>query len=642
MQYITHFEITAAIILLVLMGDYFRHKKIPTTQNKTYGWLLVANFTSTILNISTVLVADIAEKIPVVFLFILNAGFLLFTGSTAVLFFIYTVSLAGKLRKLHIAAVFFMLLPFFTEMLFIFTTFTTEMIFYFDAEHQYMQGPMHWTLYLTYYLYGGASFLWVFIQRKKIGLKRALLIGGSFLIITIFVVIQFQNPEYLLIGLSTAVPLMIIYHSIQNPYNQADALTGCYNRAVLVPYLKEFFESKIKFTIFVFALDDFKLINSIIGVKNGDILLIKVAQYLNAMQAGNKVFRLGGDQFAVVRQRKQTGIGDVEEIGRKFPKTWVIEEMSIQLSSCVLGFEGLDYKSVGELLTTIDYAILSAKNEGKASFRFVDATYKERSLLNKKVSEALVRAIENDDLKVFYQPIVSRTENKVVAAEALVRMQDEALGFVSPELFIKIAEQNGLITKIGEIVLEKVCSFLSENDIKKWGMNHIDVNLSVIQCMQENLEERIFSILDKYGIEPAMIDFEITESAAASFTTLEKNIRKIYERGISFSLDDFGTGFANMEYIVRLPFDTIKIDKNLLWTSIASNSKTEFFKNITHFIDSMGLSVICEGAETQEHISYLEDAKINYIQGYFYSPPLGENDFIKFMDYFYEKNNPLS
>jgi len=173
-------------------------------------------------------------------------------------------------------------------------------------------------------------------------------------------------------------------------------------------------------------------------------------------------------------------------------------------------------------------------------------------------------------------------------------------------------------------------------------MDHIDVNLSVIQCMQENLEERIFSILDQYEIDPSMIDFEITESAAASFGMLEKNLQKIYQRGISFSLDDFGTGYANMEYIVRLPFDTIKLDKHLLWTSIESNSKTEFFKNITHFINNMGLSVICEGAETQEHIEYLEKAEIDCIQGYFYSPPLCEEDFIRFMNYFYEKKHTLS
>ena len=642
MQYVIHFEISAAIILLVILGDYFRHKKIPTIQNKTYGWLLIFCFSGSVLNILTVLVAEIATKIPIVLLYILNASFLLATGISTVLFFIYTVALAGKLRKLHTAAVFFLLLPYLAEASYMLFTYVTKQVFYFDQMHQYQQGPMHWTLYLVYYLYGGSGFLWIILQRRKIGIRRTFLLAGTFLIISLFVVIQYYYPRYMLISLSAAIPLMIYYHSIQNPYNQVDTLTGVYNRAVFVPYLKEFFESKIPFSVYVFALDDFKQINSIIGIKNGDILLKKVAQYFDQIIPNGNVFRLSGDQFAVITSGAIDKIESVEIHMRNFPKVWMIEETEIQLTSCVLGFNGLEYQTVGELLTTVDYAIVTAKKEGKSSCHLVDRTYKESSLLNKKVNEALIRAIEKDSIRVYYQPIVSRKENRVVAAEALVRLDDEVLGSIAPDLFIQIAEQNGLIIKIGELVLEKVCMFLKKNDIIKWNMDHIDVNLSVIQCMQENLEERIFSILDQYEIDPSMIDFEITESAAASFGMLEKNLQKIYQRGISFSLDDFGTGYANMEYIVRLPFDTIKLDKNLLWTSIESNSKTEFFKNITHFINDMGLSVICEGAETQEHIEYLEKAEIDCIQGYFYSPPLCEEDFIRFMNYFYEKKHTLS
>ena len=642
MQYIIHFEISAVIILLVIMGDYFRHKKIPTVQNKTYGWFLIFSIAGCILNIVTVLAAEIALYLPRFLLFVLNVGFLLATGIAAALFFVYTVSLAGKLRKLHSAAVFLMLFPIIFETIAILTSWYTGKVFYFDEFNQYQQGPFHWTLYITYFFYGGASVVWTVFMRRKIGERRTILIFFCFFLTSIFVVIQYFQPQYLLIGLSVAVPMMVLYHTIQNPYNQMDSLTKCYSRGVLVPYLKEFFESKIRFALYVYALDDFKMINSIVGIKNGDMLLNKVASHLENTYQKSKVFRLGGDQFAVVLSHRKIEKRDVQNAGVTFPDTWSIEGMTLQLSSCVLGFNGLEYSSVSELLTAIDYAISTAKNEGKGSFRYVDASYREQSLLNKKIEEALFRAIEKNSFEIYLQPIVSSKENKVIAAEALVRMEDEVLGFVSPDLFIKIAEQNGTINRIGSIVLEKVCQFLEKNDIKKWGMSHIDVNLSVIQCMQEDLEEQIFATLEKYGIDPAMIDFEITETAAASFAVLEKNIRKIYERGISFSLDDFGTGFSNMEYIVRLPFDTIKLDKNLFWTAISNNSKTEFFKNIACFIKNMGLSVICEGAETQAHMDYLADVKIDCVQGYFYSPPLKVSDFVKFMNYFNEKNNTLS
>ena len=171
MQYVIHFEISAAIILLVILGDYFRHKKIPTIQNKTYGWLLIFCFSGSVLNILTVLVAEIATKIPIVLLYILNASFLLATGISTVLFFIYTVALAGKLRKLHTVAVFFLLLPYLAEASYMLFTYVTKQVFYFDQMHQYQQGPMHWTLYLVYYLYGGSGFLWIILQRRKIGIR---------------------------------------------------------------------------------------------------------------------------------------------------------------------------------------------------------------------------------------------------------------------------------------------------------------------------------------------------------------------------------------------------------------------------------------------------------------------------------------
>ena len=166
-------------------------------------------------------------------------------------------------------------------------------------------------------------------------------------------------------------------------------------------------------------------------------------------------------------------------------------------------------------------------------------------------------ALSNKWFEVYYQPIYSVKEKKFHSAEALIRLKDEKYGFISPEIFIPVAEKSGAIHKIGDFVLEQVCAFIASDEYKKLGMSYIEVNLSVVQCMQPKLANHIMEILTRYGVRPEQLNLEITETAASiSQQALEDNIKDLTNMGMKFSLDDFGTGYSNMQRIVKLPFES--------------------------------------------------------------------------------------
>lgn len=240
-------------------------------------------------------------------------------------------------------------------------------------------------------------------------------------------------------------------------------------------------------------------------------------------------------------------------------------------------------------------------------------------------------ALSNKRFEVYYQPIYSVKEKKFHSAEALIRLKDEKYGFISPEVFIPVAEKSGAIHKIGDFVLEQVCAFIASDEYKKLGMSYIEVNLSVVQCMQPKLANHIMEILNRYGVRPEQLNLEITETAASiSQQALEDNIEDLTNMGMKFSLDDFGTGYSNMQRIVKLPFDIIKLDRT--FTELYDNPKLGIvLTNAINMIKAMKMKIVVEGVETAEMLKLFSELECEYIQGYYFSKPIPREEFVKFI-----------
>ena len=239
------------------------------------------------------------------------------------------------------------------------------------------------------------------------------------------------------------------------------------------------------------------------------------------------------------------------------------------------------------------------------------------------IAQAISKAINNRSFQVYFQPIYSVEESCYTNMEALVRLIDDTLGFIPPDEFIPIAEKNGDILAIGEIVLEKVCEFVELYHPEDYGIKAIHVNLSVVQCMQENISNKLLSIIDKYNIPHGLIDFEITETTANNTTnSLEKIMRDFNNQGIKFSLDDFGTGYSNQSNMMQYPYSIVKIDKSMVW---ACDNNPKAFISLKHtiaMIKDLEMAVLAEGVESEAHISMLKEIGCEFLQGFYFSRPL--------------------
>ncbi len=242
-------------------------------------------------------------------------------------------------------------------------------------------------------------------------------------------------------------------------------------------------------------------------------------------------------------------------------------------------------------------------------------------------------ALNDDRIEVFLQPIYSTSEKCFVSAEALVRMRDREGKIVSPGDFIPVAESSGLIGQIGDRVFEKVCEYIQEGVMIKLGIHYIEVNLSIIQCEDSTLASRYAGIMRSYGIEPSAINLEITETGQMQDRdTLMQNLKMLHKTGCTFSLDDFGTGESNLNYIVEMPVDIVKFDRTMI-LSYFSNHKTKLMMEyVIKMIKGLQMKIVAEGVEESYQLEALEKLGVDYIQGYYFSKPVAKDEFVTFIE----------
>lgn len=248
------------------------------------------------------------------------------------------------------------------------------------------------------------------------------------------------------------------------------------------------------------------------------------------------------------------------------------------------------------------------------------------------IREILISALQNDLFRMVYQPIYHVKEGRFASAEALLRLQDPTYGNIPPSLFIGEAEKRGLMRAIGQVVLEKVYRFISTHDLTKLGISFIEINLSVQQCLDSHLCEIVDSLAKKYDVSSKNVNFEITESLFASrASVMNENLRHLAEEGYTFSLDDYGTGYSNLERICELPLSLIKFDKSLVDASDNKKGKS-ILKGGISMMKKMNFSVIVEGVETEQKKDDVIAIGADRIQGFYYSRPLEEDAYVSFME----------
>ena len=439
-------------------------------------------------------------------------------------------------------------------------------------------------------------------------------------------IIQVFFSQYLLQEIGIAFVMFFIYITMQNPLEYMDVQIGIYNRNLFRKTINNRIHKKEDFGIICLQIEGLSYINEKFGLSNGNILLKQVAAFLGTFSKNNEVYRISNRQLALVYLKKPDFNIICNEIMARFEKPFSFSDRNVNINlwgylCCIQSSENI--VSANDTFDIIDYSLNEARQNKKNSIVFASTDILEKRRREIEITQAISNAINNSSFKVYFQPIYSLTEKRYTKMEALIRLIDDNLGFIPPDEFIPIAEKNGDILVIGEIVLEKVCAFIEEYHPEDYGIKSIHVNLSVVQCMQENISIRLLKIIDKYKIPHGLIDFEITESTADNTSeNLDKIMDEFNKKGIDFSLDDYGTGYSNQSNLMRYPYSIVKIDKSLVWACDTNPKAFISLKHTIAMIKDLDMRVLAEGVETQRHIDFLEEIGCEFLQGYFYSRPL--------------------
>jgi PAS domain S-box/diguanylate cyclase (GGDEF) domain len=414
-----------------------------------------------------------------------------------------------------------------------------------------------------------------------------------------------------------------------------DGLTGLANRALFMDHLQMTIargrsRHSNHYAVLFLDLDRFKIINDSLGHAKGDELLKFIARRLEScIRTGDLVARLGGDEFVIlltelVEANEVILVAEriLEELKTPFNlggrEIYITTSIGITLSES-------GHTRAEDMLRDADIAMYRAKAKGRAQYEVFNQEMHEDASKQLQIETEMRRALEKGEFCLYYQPIVQLESNRLVGVEALVRWNHPTRGTVSPMEFIPAAEENGLILPLGSWILSESC-----RQLREWQKRNplasrltVSINLSFKQFSQLDLVREVSSIIEKTGVDPRCLKFEVTESHIMENSEIAVAImNRLREIGAEISLDDFGTGYSSLSYLHRLPIDYLKIDRSFVTRMIESRENAEIVRTIIKLGQNLKMKVIAEGIETPEQLEQLQSLNCEFGQGYLFSKPL--------------------
>ncbi|WP_313237690.1 EAL domain-containing protein [Sporosarcina ureae] len=416
-----------------------------------------------------------------------------------------------------------------------------------------------------------------------------------------------------------------------------DSLTNLPNRVLLKDRMEQGLSFahtlKEKAAVLFMDLDRFKSVNDLLGHSYGDILLTHVARRICVcLPEGATASRQGGDEFIIYLpciESEAEVIEVAEKIVDQFNKPFNLKGHEMHIHSSIgISLYPQDGQTAELLIKNADIAMYQSKTVSGSSYQFYHLAMDIRTFENVKFENALYKALDHGELELYFQPQIDYSTRSIIGTEALLRWNHSTEGLISPDRFIALAEETGLIVPIGEWVIRSAC-----NQIKNWQEKGyppivVSVNLSARQFEQNNLFQTVKGILDEVGVSPELLCLEITENQIIKNTELTiQTMKELQAIGINMSIDDFGTGYSSLGYLKNLPINALKIDKSFIQELKSNDDNSAIANTIITLAKNLGLDLVAEGVETLEQAEFLASRECYIMQGYYFNVPLKVNEF---------------
>lgn len=621
-------ECVSAVILLIIWGYSRRGSPLPSLKNRVFQGCLIVTFLAVSTNILSTLLLMRPDLVPQWLVWGVTTLYFVCTPLMGLAYFLYSAAILCKgqpmLRWVFAGGI----APGALYALLALADPLTGKLFSITPEGGYRQGEWIALTYLLFYAYCAASILLVLRFRRAVERStRTILLSFPAVAFVVILVQQFY-PTVILSGSAAACALLIIYLHLQNKQMSLDSLTGAPNRQELVNLIDLLlFEKRLPtFTVAVLSLRDFKQINSRFGQSVGDLFLKEVCGWLQRLAGEKNVFRFGGDEFAVLIRD-----GGREEVGRvlgaireRMALPWRAGNYLRPLSWAMGVVQYPNSADTAEgLAGGIAYAVSQAKRRPGRNICYCGPAMLGEIRRREQVLQAVKRACSQGAFSLRYQPIYDVSSGRFLYAESLMRIEGTPADPVSPAEFIPLAEATGDIVELTYQVLERVCRYLLSLRERGISVEGVHVNFSAVMFGQPGVVERVRRIIGDSGVPFSQIVIEFTETALAETPELVGEFaREMRQMGIRLGLDDFGTGYSNLSSVLALPFDTVKLDKSLVWAAVEQENTAVMVRALTEIFHRMGMRVLAEGVEDEVQNRFVLDCGIELIQGFLYARPL--------------------
>ena len=638
------FDIAAILIEMILIFFYCQKKNVPNSQNRVFLMFVYVLTFSSIMEIITSQLKQYSSYCPMWIQWLMECLYYTGTNTLGIVYTLYCSAILqirndSKISKranyIYRVALY---LPYFIALLIIWLTPVLKNVYPLAFDIMPVQGYVRNNNIWFYMLYGITGYYIIFgfvlltVFKSKISASVRFILSYYIFVVAGAAVLQMLNFGLLIQCFFISLATLIFFFCIQKPEVVVDSITGAFNQIAFMQIANRQIKKDKLACIFI-LLDDTVFMGNTLGFAQLNNFLKEVAQYLITNFSYYDVFSFSQECFCVtIKNPTEEKVAAVtNQLQERFKKTWMHDSVALRLYSrfCVVNCPE-DATTAEDILDIISMTSSDERYKKPLIYaKDIDLEDKRRTVY---IEHALRNGLTENRFDVYYQPIYSVADKTLVGAEALIRLKDEKGRFISPEDFIPIAEKSGTILRIGEFVYESVCRTLSTIDIEKYGIKKIDINLSVAQCMQEILAEQILSIQSIYQIPTSIINLEITETAAAHTPEiLLKNMQTLADAGFELSLDDYGSGYSNMNYMLNLPFKMIKIDKYIVWAAYADEKAEIALAATIKMIKELGMTVLAEGVEEKDQADWLIELGCDYLQGYYYSRPVPKKEFLNIM-----------
>jgi len=513
----------------------------------------------------------------------------------------------------------------------------TERCYYFDKNSEI----------IYYFPYGGLVNIsivlyLIFASYLIVKYKKILTSEKTMAIYVYYILMLLGAPMRLMFRTGTifefgvAISLLLCVFTFQNPSEFVDRMSGVGTRNALnfAVYTK-LLQNK-RFTLMEIRVDKLPITLGSEAVEAASDLLRQMTDYLKKTTPNVEVFFPRDGFFALLIPDVKSSSDAIDKLSSsiktRFKEPFRLRdlEVSFDVSTSAIGFPD-DVKTIDRFDDVSNMMYKALSRDSKYVLRVSDLNLKHIEY-DKKIGDLVRHALDNGFLEVYYQPIYSPVTGKFSSCEALIRLKDPRAGYISPAVFMPIAEKNGTVLGIDRFVLTSVCEMLAETKAISYGLEYVEVNLSVVDCIQTNLADNILNTLKKYNIGPSRINLEVTETWEKGVTSvIDQNISKLMSEGLTFSMDDFGTGYSNFSRLAEMPVKIFKLDKSTVQAAFESENSYMIMYNMIKIIKSLGKEIVAEGVETGEQAKQIIRLGCDHIQGFFYARPMPKDRFLEFL-----------